>query len=111
MAPGKTVRELPELQVAHPTHARGVVRGRGEMSGLFPTCRRSFHRAAPKGAESAGPGARPPLAGPSPEERSASLAPASVAWDSIPLEPLKHELAPPQVSPARTCLLLPCQDL
>lgn len=116
VAPGKTVRELPKLPVARPTPARGVARGGGEVSGLFLTCRRSFHLAAPKGAESAGPGAGPPLAGPplaglSPEEHSASLASASVTPDSIPLEPLLHGLPPPRVSPARTCLLLPCQDL
>lgn len=90
VAPGKTMRELPKLPVARPTHARGVARGGGEVSGLFLTCRRSFHLAAPKGAESAGPGAGPPLAGPSPEEHSASLASASVTPDSIPLEPLLH---------------------
>lgn len=111
MAPGKTVRELPKLPVVRPTPARGVARGGGKGSGLFLTCRRSFHLAAPKGAESAGPGAGPPLAEPSPEEPSALLASASVTPDSIPLEPLLHELPPPQVSPARTCLFLPCQDL
>lgn len=68
-----------------------MARIKGEMSKLSLTCRRSFHLAAPKGAETAVPGTAPPLPGPSPEARSALSDPASVTRDSIPLEPPTHE--------------------
>lgn len=61
------------------------------MSELSLTCRRSFHLAAPKGADTAGPRTAPPLPGPSREACSALPDPASVTRDSIPLEPPTYE--------------------
>lgn len=103
-------RESPP--VARRAPAREVTRCKGEASRLSLTCRRSFHRAAPKGSETWSRREAPLLAGPSPTARSASPAWASATWDSIPLKPpIYPELSRPRLSPARTCRLLPSQDL
>lgn len=109
MAPAKLRRNSPGCQIELRPAGRcrvpegGVARGKGEERRLSLTCRRSFHRAAPRDAETVGPRVAPPIAEPSPAVSSVSPNSESAIRDSISTEPSSSRDA--------TETALPCQDL